>query len=37
MSEHNARGVDFEQAEVSTSNEKFLHNGRGAYIKKIMP
>ena len=31
---HTAFGVDFEEAEVLTSNEKFFHDGSGAFIKK---
>jgi hypothetical protein len=34
MPEHNAIGVNFEEAEVLTSNEKFFHDGSGAFIKK---
>ena len=33
---HIAFDVDFEEAEVLTSNEKFFHDCRGAFIKKIM-
>ena len=31
---HIAFGVYFEEAEVLTSNEKFFHDGSGAFIKK---
>ena len=31
---HTAIGVDFEEAEVLTSNEKFSYDGSGAFIKK---
>ena len=31
---HTAIGVDFEEAEVLTSNEKFFYDGSGAFIKK---
>jgi hypothetical protein len=31
---HTAFGVDFEEAEVLTSNEKFFYDGSGAFIKK---
>jgi hypothetical protein len=31
---HTAFGVDFEEAEVLTSNEKFYYDGSGAFIKK---
>jgi hypothetical protein len=31
---HTAIGVEFEEAEVLTSNEKFFHDGSGAFIKK---
>ena len=31
---HIAVGVDFEEAEVLTSNEKFFYDGSGAFIKK---
>jgi hypothetical protein len=31
---HTAFGVDFEEAEVITSNEKFYYDGSGAFIKK---
>ena len=34
MPAHTAIGVDFEEAEVLTSNEKFFHDGSGAFIKK---
>ena len=34
MPEHTAIGVNFEEAEVLTSNEKFFHDGSGAFIKK---
>ena len=29
---HTAIGVEFEEAEVLTSNEKFFHDGSGAFI-----
>ena len=32
--EHTAIGVKFEETEVLTSNEKFFHDGSGAFIKK---
>ena len=31
---HTAFDVDFEEAEVLTSNEKFFYDGSGAFIKK---
>jgi hypothetical protein len=31
---HTAIGVEFEEAEVLTSNEKFFYDGSGAFIKK---
>src|SRR4030043_775552 len=31
---HTAIGVDFEEAEVLTSNEKFFYDGSGAFINK---
>jgi hypothetical protein len=31
---HTAIGVDFEEAEVLTSNEKFYYDGSGVFIKK---
>lgn len=31
---HTAFGVDFEEAEILTSNEKFHYDGSGAFIKK---
>ena len=34
MPAHTAIGVHFEEAEVLTSNEKFFHDGSGAFIKK---
>jgi hypothetical protein len=30
---HTSIGVDFKEAEVLTSNEKFFHEGSGAFIK----
>jgi hypothetical protein len=31
---HKAFGVDFEEAEVLTSNDQFFYDGSGAFIKK---
>ena len=31
---HTAVGVDFEEAEVLTSNDQFYYDGSGAFIKK---
>jgi hypothetical protein len=31
---HTAMGVDFEEAEVLTSNDQFYYDGSGAFIKK---
>ena len=31
---HTAIGVDFEEAEVLTSNDQFYYDGSGAFIKK---
>lgn len=31
---HTAIGVEFEEAEVLTSNDKFFYNGSGAFIDK---
>jgi hypothetical protein len=34
MPAHTAIDVKFEEAEVLTSNEKFFHDGSGAFIRK---
>jgi len=31
---HTAFGVDFEEAEVLTSNDQFFYDGGGSFIKK---
>ena len=31
---HTAFGVDFEEAEVLTSNDQFFYDGSGSFIKK---
>ena len=33
---HNAIGLDFEEAEVLTSNDQSYYDGSGAFIKNIM-
>ena len=32
--DHTTFSLDFEEAEVLTSNERFFHEGSGAFIKK---